>query len=279
MRLAFAFIALLLCGLSLPSLSGLLVFPFSMVPEGYDLPYRLALSALFLTSAFWAKRRERFKKYANILFAFFIASAAINLQTLSAFPNLSVNPTASITVSMLLSTILVVVAIIGLTIAMKDGLPYIFLCRGRLREGMTVGLAGFTAFALVSIPAATNMFQGRDLSLERIIPWLPLILVTVLANGIREELLYRGIFLGRLPSVLGVTASNVLQAAFFSLSHTVAGRGSLAYTPYTAAFVIFTFVLGLTWGHLMQKTGSVLGSVLFHAGSDIPVFLGIFSNL
>jgi len=29
----------------------------------------------------------------------------------------------------------------------------------------------------------------------------------------------------------------------------------------------------------MLKIDSLLGSVLFHAGADIPVILGIFSNL
>ncbi len=29
----------------------------------------------------------------------------------------------------------------------------------------------------------------------------------------------------------------------------------------------------------MQKTDSIWGSVLFHAGMDIPVMVGIFSNL
>jgi uncharacterized protein len=41
---------------------------------------------------------------------------------------------------------------------------------------------------------------------------------------------------------------------------------------------IFTFSLGLAWGYIMQRTDSILGSALFHAGADIPVFIGIFSN-
>ena len=30
---------------------------------------------------------------------------------------------------------------------------------------------------------------------------------------------------------------------------------------------------------VMQKTDGLLGPALFHAGADIPVILGIFSNL
>jgi len=79
--------------------------------------------------------------------------------------------------------------------------------------------------------------------------------------------------------LLGSRSSNVLQAIIFSLSHTVAGRGVIAYTSYMPVLVVFTLALGLVWGFLMQKTNNIYGSVLFHAGSDLPVFLGVFSNL
>jgi membrane protease YdiL (CAAX protease family) len=35
----------------------------------------------------------------------------------------------------------------------------------------------------------------------------------------------------------------------------------------------------LLWGYITQKTDGLWGSILFHAGMDIPIFLGIFSNL
>jgi membrane protease YdiL (CAAX protease family) len=37
--------------------------------------------------------------------------------------------------------------------------------------------------------------------------------------------------------------------------------------------------LGLAWGYIMQKTDNAWGSILFHAGADILVFLGVFSNM
>ena len=50
--------AILVCGLSLPSLSGLFVFPFSLVPEGYDVFYRLAQTTLFLILAVCTRRSK-----------------------------------------------------------------------------------------------------------------------------------------------------------------------------------------------------------------------------
>jgi len=41
----------------------------------------------------------------------------------------------------------------------------------------------------------------------------------------------------------------------------------------------FLLPLSLAWGAITQKTDSLWGAVLFHAGMDIPVVLGIFSTL
>ena len=106
-----------------------------------------------------------------------------------------------------------------------------------------------------------------------------LVFFTVLLNGIREELLYRGLFLKKFEPLFGSSASNLIQATIFSISHTVAGRGTITYTPFALSFVIITFILGLALGYVAQRTDSLLGSVLLYAGSDIPVFLRIFSNL
>ena len=100
-----------------------------------------------------------------------------------------------------------------------------------------------------------------------------------LTNGIREEILYRGIFLKKYEAFLDQRSSNLLQAIIFSLSHSVAGLGISSYTEDTAILVLTTFILGLIWGLITQKTGSVLGTVFFQARTDIAVFIGVFSNL
>jgi membrane protease YdiL (CAAX protease family) len=38
-------------------------------------------------------------------------------------------------------------------------------------------------------------------------------------------------------------------------------------------FLGIALVSGLFYGYLMQKSGSILASTLFHAGMDIPIFL------
>jgi len=270
-------IILLICGLSLPSLSGLLVFPFSIIiPESLETTYEISLVLIFLVLILFTYKKDELKKNWKLFFAFFVASFSI---TIDLFINYGSNTVTGIASDMILSASLIVGFIIILTKAAGENLQSLFLQRGNTKLGLLIGISGFIFFAATSTLTATFLFQGQNLTLNRIIAWTPWIIVTVMANGLREELLYRGLFLRKYEMVLGSRLSNFLQATIFSLSHSVAGRGTEIYTPYTAIFVLFTLVLGLIWGYIMQKTNSVIGSILFHAGSDIPIFIGIFSNL
>ncbi len=273
------FVLFLTCGISLPSLSGLLVFPFSLVPPEWDLVYRAAITIAFLSAAVVTWKNERYQRYGKIFLAFFIAACAINVQALSANINIQTTPINGIVLSMFFSTLLVVFSIVVLALVSGDRLPDIYVKKGNLKSGLAIGLLGFFTFAIFSIPIASLLFNGQNLSVDRVISWSPWILVIVVCNGMREELLYRGLFLKKYMSVFGPGISNLLQALIFSLSHTVAGRGSVPYTSFTVAFVLITFLLGIILGYLMRKTDGIVGPILFHAGSDIPVFLGIISNL
>ena len=271
----YLFLLLLICGISLPSLSGLLVFPFSMVPTELTLAYPIILSFIFLLTAIFLRSRKSVNCYWQIFFAFFIASLAIFFDFLINMPS---DTMSGLVLDMLVSTSIIVSTIILLTRISGNSFSSIFLKKGNIKLGMIFGLTGFFIFALTSIPAAEYLFQGQNLNLDKVIAWMPWIIPIVLLNGVREELLYRGLFLKKFKPKLGLKTSNLLQAIIFSLSHSVAGVGLNAYTPFIWILVIFTFSLGLAWGYIMQRTDSVLGSILFHAGTDIPVFIGIFSN-
>ncbi len=270
------FLLVLVSGISLPALSGLRVFPFSLVPFGLTLAYAAALSLVFLITAMLFHHSSDYKEYWQVFFAFFIASLAIFFDLII---NLPADSMGGLVLDMMVSTSIIVSTIILLTV-LSGGTPgSIFLKKGNLKVGIIVGLTGLFIFAITSFPVAQALFQAQHLTMNRVISWLPWLLPIVLLNGLREELLYRGLFLKKYETTLGPKTSNLLQAIIFSLSHSVAGVGLAAYTSYVWALVIFTFLLGFMWGYLMQRTDSILGSVLFHAGTDIPVFLGIFSSL
>ncbi len=100
----------------------------------------------------------------------------------------------------------------------------------------------------------------------------PALLVLVLLNGLREELWFRGLFLQRYGQFLGPWTSNLLTAVIFTSFHV-----QVQYALHLLPFLGFTLALGLICGYLMQRSGSLIGPVLFHAGSDIPIFLAYLS--
>ena len=121
---------------------------------------------------------------------------------------------------------------------------------------------------------AALLFKGEGLTLARILPWIPWLLIIVLANGALEELLFRGLFLRKLQPFFGKFLSNFLIVLIFTVLH----KGA-TYTSNEYIFLAVLVLLALVWGYIMQKTDGVWGSILFHAGMDIPIMLGIFSNL
>ena len=278
-HLAIVFAAFLLFGLSLPALSGLLVFPFSLIPNSLWQIYPIVLSVFFLALAIIFYRNTNFKKYWQISLAFFIASFALNLQAITGWLGFQSATMNGLVLAMLSSTALVVAPIIVLTRLSGSSMCSIFLAKGKMKLGVSLGLIGFLVFAALSIPGANILFQGQNLTVARLISWMPWILPIVLANGLREELLYRGLFLKKYASLMGKAPSGLLQALIFSLSHSVAGIGITQYTPYISVLVVSTFILGLVLGYVMQKTDSIIGPILLHAGTDLPIFIGIFSNL
>ncbi len=253
-RRIYLFLIFLICGISLPSLSGLLVFPFSMVPAKLTLVYALILSSIFLLVTIFLRTRKSVKCYWQIFFAFFIASLALFIDFLINMPSDTMN---TLVLDMLVSASIIVSTIILLTRISGNSFGSIFLKKGNIKLGLIFGLTGFFFFALTSIPAAQYLFQAQNISLDKVIAWMPWIMPIVLLNGVREELLYRGLFLKKLQPKLGLKTSNLLQAIIFSLSHSVAGVGLNAYTPFIWILVIFTFSLGLAWGYIMQRTDSI----------------------
>jgi len=263
---------------------GLLVFlVFShfrpLLPADIDIPARIGLIIAFLTTALLIRRSERLKKYWLVFFAFFAAAFALSLDLyLSHWSlrllSLDINTPAGYAVDKLESTFLIVISIIVLTKVSGSDMASIYLKKGNLKLGLVIGIVVFLVIAAVSIPWAEWQFQGRDLSLERVIPWTPWILLFVLTNAINEELLFRGLFLRKLEPFLGAFPSNLLIAIVFTIMHV-----GVDYTPDVLMFLAFLLPLSLAMGYVMQKTDSILGSVLIHAAVDIPVVIGLYSTL
>jgi len=255
----------LLCGFSVFAIS--FVSPELSIGSG-------ALIALFFLAAWASNRSSRFRTYWKVPFAFFVFSlvwftrhAILDSALVQPFyKTLNGNVMAQ-----LIDSAVVIIPIVLLTLASRDKLSSIFLQRGNLKLGLIVGLIVFMLFFLVSGVVAV---QFAGMSPGGFLLLTPYLLVLALANGFKEELWFRGLFLNKYEPLLGVRLSNLLQAPIFAAS-LIEGE----FASALVGIVLVSFVLGLGLGYLMRRTGSIVGPSLCEAGSGIPIFLIVISSL
>jgi hypothetical protein len=269
----------------LVSLLGILVFVvFSHIRPVFaktaDLVGRIMLAVVLLTVSLVLRKKERFKPYSRILSAFFIAIVAISLdyylptvRLLLDSLNVSIQTPLGIALDKLDSSLIIILSIILLNRLFGEKLSSLYLKKGNLKKGLMIGIIAFIVCVSGSFFVA-QLFGAQNLTLARILPWTPYILIFILGNAFNEELLFRGLFLEKVSGITGRFLSNLAISIFFVLHHT-----GITYTNDALMFLAYLLPLSLAWGYITQDTDSLLGSVLFHAGTDIPVVLVIFSRL
>jgi hypothetical protein len=249
-----------------------------LLSKGNDTLGRIGLILILLIVALLARRSTSFSKYWQVIYGLFILACAVSLDwwtarfILDSLGGYPLGP-AGLALEKLKTAFIVTLAIILLTRISGKGLDSIYFQRGDLKRGLTIGLIALGIAAAGSIPMSTLMFAGQQVSLAEVIRWSPWILIAVLSNATNEELLFRGLFLRKLDPFYGKFLSNCLVVFVFTGLHL-----GVTYTRDQVFFLLVVIPLGLAWGALMQKTEGVWGSILFHAGMDIPIFLSIFST-
>jgi membrane protease YdiL (CAAX protease family) len=250
-----------------------------LLPKNADLPSRVALILVLLGSSFLLRRSDRLRKYWPVIFAFFIAAfaQALDYYLSGWLPNLlglDMETPAGIAMDKLESTLLIVLPILVVSRLSGNSMGSIYLQRGNLRLGLIVGLTVFIVVAALSIPWAQWQYRVGDLSLQRVLPWIPWILLFVLANAINEELLFRGLFLQKLEPFLGAFPANLCMAIPFVMLHI-----GVDYSQNSLLLLALLLPLGLLLSYVMQRTRSILAPWLIHASMDIAVVLSLFSQL
>jgi uncharacterized protein len=247
--------------------------------------FLLVAAALLLLLALAVRRTGN--QYWEIPFAFFVFYVAgfFGDGNVSPFQRFFVsnvlrestssnNPLASTiagtVLAQLCGTLLITVPILGLTLASGRSLSELSIARPRNRWSMVVALVCFAAFWFLAFRGRTTSFfpLHGELSPQRFLSLTPALIVLVLLNGFREELFFRGLFLKKYGRFLSPIVANVLAAVIFTSFHV-----EVKYAASVLIFLVYTLINGLILGWLIQRSGSLLASTIFHAGTDIPIFL------
>ena len=260
-------------------LCGFLVFVLGLYypvgfPENLRLVYKIVLSASFLAVVLLGHRNKHLRQYRQVFLAFFIASTALVLDHYhDEVGSLVLGGEESValwyTVVVVFSASVIVITIVALTKISGGSMASIYLKKGNLRLGLIIGISTLLIMTVFGILWA----QSQNIGMDRIIPILPYVVVFGLINGLREELLLRGLFLKKYEALLGPTLSIILTALIFTVAH-------LGVTYETGNLIVFflgIFVIGLISAFLMRRLDSLLGPVLFHAGCDAMLFTALFA--
>ena len=259
----------------------------SLIPVGlFEDAFLLGLAALLLIVALLARRSRSLQRYWEIPFAFFIFTIAGFMGDVSISPlqqwfihgvlheTPSVNNPLAFTVlgtvlAQVFGTLSLTLPIILLTKASGSDLNSIFINKERNWKWLIVSIIGFLVFFfLAAFGISKSFFPNNGVTLSRFLALTPALIVLVLCNGLREELWFRGLFLKKYGRFLGPLTSNMLAAIIFASFHV-----QVQYSRSLPIFLAIALIQGLILGFLMQKSRSILAPAIFHAGTDIPIFL------
>lgn len=128
---------------------------------------------------------------------------------------------------------------------------------------LVLGPIGLLLGALLARP----FFGSFELDLSRPAFLLPA-LIFAIANGVMEELSYRGALLGWTSRVTGTWLAVVGQAVVFGLAH---GGADVGGSPIVLMFALG--VGGLLAGVIAVRTRSLLVPIAWHVALDLPLYV------
>ena len=137
------------------------------------------------------------------------------------------------------------------------------------RRWVSWAVAGFLVsgpVALLAGPYLARPFFG-DVGYELVAGAIVPALVFAVANGIMEELIYRGALLGWSARVMGLGPAVVGQAVVFGLAHSGSDVIGLQ-----VPLMLALGVGGLLAGVIAVRTRSLLIPIAVHIGLDIPIY-------
>ncbi len=249
----------------------------------------LLVTAVLLALALLARQRPALRSYWEIPLAFFGLSLFIladryvpHLLVTHLLHETSVsgNPLAS-TVSgtvvvQLDELVLTVIAVLVVLWVSRSSLGSIYVRRGRVGGAYVAGIVGFVALYILTYRVLSHTHfipVNGAMGFWRYFGLTPVLLVVAAMNAFLEELMFRGLLMAKLNIAFGPYLATLVQAVIFASWH--------VGVSYTSSVVVFAVLIvcpfGLLAGYLTRSSGSIVPAAIFHAGVDLPVYVGFLS--
>jgi len=270
MKKASVFVSLFVVGMLVFFVGGY----WAGIPSWSRTVVKIALPCVLLVATLACSRTESLGQWRPVALALFAASCAFLVAWWVSDPlmklwGFTADSVSGVAIAKLLDAIPIVVTVI--LVARLGGVKPadLYLKTGKRKAWLIVGLVSFAAFTLLFLLQA----HDQNLSANRLLAYAPWTLLFVFSNAFMEELHFRGLLLKPFEQLLGRHPANLCIALFFTLSH-----APVRYAPDILVFLAILFVLALAWGYIIQRTESLWGSVLFHAGADLMIIVGIYQT-
>lgn len=245
-----------------------------LFPTNESTAFKALVPTVFLGAALLFRRNARTRAYWQVTYAFFVAAAAFLVAWL--FENvdgwlltslrLAPESAAGLALEKVTEVVLVVTPILLLSRLVGWDLGSLYIRRGRLAFGLTVGFLVLMNFGATALAVAANT-TGH---MERLLAELPWMLLFAFSNAFMEELWFRGLFLGRMTPLIGDGGALLATSLVFTASH----MGALYLSDaLLVLFLVLLFPLALGFGWLMQQSRAIWGSTIFHGAADLFWFI------
>ncbi len=247
-------------------------------PVGID-PYVLRLTAVALTLALVALVWARFAALRPVLLAVAAMTAAFSVFAGGPqwIEDIAGNRFDFNTQVLLASAAEAIITAAFVVLALRTSPPALRPLM-RLRTmgpaALVATIAGVAVFFLVVMALPATLLGREGIGPVALARDLPMAAPACALQALAQELQFRGMLLGALDRVAPAWAANLGQAAFFGIAHI-----AVQYQGPAGAFVPVTIVLGLVFGYITQRTGSLWPAIIVHTVADIAVTIGVIPGL
>jgi membrane protease YdiL (CAAX protease family) len=224
---------------------------------------QIAMLLASLVAALVLRNNPRLRPYWRLAFVYFVATCAVLLSDYTGdwalgLSGQALNTANGFAALKLGEDVAIIATILVLILLTRDRPSESYLATGRLRLGLAIGLSTFLVLSVLGL----NARAVQEMPPGQLRQVLPAFVLIALADGLMEEMLFRGLFLKRLGRLLGDNWANVVTATVFAFAHLQVAQ----LTDFPVGLLMVDFLLGLLFGWIMQETKSVLAPALVHAG-------------